>query len=313
MLPYLKIIRIPNLLIIILTQYLLRICIIGTFYDINATKPSLEHIDFLLLVISTVLIAAGGYVINDYFDVETDTVNKPSKIVIGKNMAPETANKYYWFLTIAGNILGFYLAFRVHYFLLGFVFPAISMMLWYYSIRYQKTLLWGNLVISLLSAMVILIVWLFEFFALRANPIGYTEAMKQLSLISIIVAAYAVFAFLTTLIREIIKDTEDIEGDRMAGFRTLPAVMVPGKVKGMIASIGIITLLLLALSQFVLYRMNLMLVFWYVMVAVQPLIIYLLFQLSKAQSKTDFHQLSNTIKIIMVAGILSMQLFYISY
>jgi len=312
-LEFIKIIRIPNLLIIILTQYLLRICIIGTFYGINATEPSLEHFDFLLLVISTVLIAAGGYVINDYFDLETDKVNKPSKIVIGKSLAPETAYKYYWLLTLSGNIIGFYLAFRVHYYLLGFIFPAISMMLWYYSVRYQKTALWGNLVISFLSAMVILIVWLFEFFALRANPINYAEAMKQLKLISIIVAAYALFAFLTTLIREMIKDTEDIEGDRSAGFRTLPIVLGTGKVKGLITTLGIITVLLLTASQFVLYRMNLMLVFWYLMVAVQPLIIYMIVQMSKAKTKAEFHNVSTIIKIIMVAGILSMQLFYISY
>jgi len=312
-LGFLKIIRIPNLLIIILTQYLLRICIIGTFYSISAAKSSFGHIDFVLLVISTVLIAAGGYVINDYFNAETDKVNKPSKMVIGTSVEPATAYKYYWILTLTGNILGFYISFRVHYFLLGFIFPAISMMLWYYSTRYQKTILWGNLAVSFLSAMVILIVWLFEFFALRANPIGYTEAMKQLELISVIVAAYAVFAFLTTLIREMIKDIEDLEGDRSAGFRTLPVVLGTGKSKGIITAFGIMTMLTLGLCQLLLFRMHLMLVFWYLLIALQPSILYLIFQVMTARSKTDFHNLSSVAKIIMVAGILSMQLFYISY
>lgn len=310
---YLKIIRIPNLLIIVLTQYLLRICIIGTFYGINATRSSFGHFDFLLLVLSTVLIAAGGYVINDYFDAEVDKINKPGKMVIGKKLSPESAYIYYWILTISGVLIGFYISFRVKYFLLGFIFIAIAMMLWFYTTRYQKTVLWGNLAISLLSAMVLLIVWLFEFFALRADPVNYTEAMKQLGLICTVVGAYALFAFLVTLIREVIKDIEDIDGDRNCGFNTLPVRAGIRNTKMLIVILTCITILVLAVAQYFLIGMNLMLVFWYLMIAVQSLLLFLLAQVIKAGSATEFHFLSTATKIIMVAGILSMQLFYISY
>jgi 4-hydroxybenzoate polyprenyltransferase len=310
---YLKIIRIPNLLIIILTQYLLRICVIGTFYGLNATSPALSQFDFALLVLSTLLIAAGGYVINDYNDIEVDKINKPGKVIIGKSLSSNSSFLYYWILTMAGVVIGFYLSFTVQYFMLGFIFVAIAMMLWFYSAQYKKTAFWGNFVIALLSAMVVLIVWLFEFFALRANPINYTEAMKQLELIGSIVAAYAVFAFLVSLIRELVKDIEDMEGDKASGYKTLPVWAGINPTKSVAAIVTCFTILLLALSQFYLYKMNLMFVFWYLLIAVQSLLFFQLYNLIKAKKKEDYHFLSNTAKIIMVAGILSMQLFYIRY
>jgi 4-hydroxybenzoate polyprenyltransferase len=310
---YLKIVRIPNLLIIILTQYLLRICILGTFYSLNATQPSFGHVDFALLVFSTLLIAAGGYVINDYFDMEVDKVNKPGKTIVGKTLTHKSAYIFYWVLTIAGVLIGFYLSFRVKYFSLGFVFIAIAMMLWFYSAQYKKTAFWGNFVISLLSAMVVLIIWLFEFFALRANPINYTEAMKQLELISVVVSAYAIFAFLVSMIREIVKDVEDLEGDKASGYKTLPATVGIKGAKRFALIITSITIILLAICQYYLFKMNLMLVFWYLLVVVQAFLIFLLYTIFKAKTKEDYHFLSNAAKIIMVAGILSMQLFYISY
>ncbi len=310
---YLKIIRIPNLLIIILTQYLLRICIIGTFYGLNATSPAFGHFDFALLVLSTLLIAAGGYVINDYFDLEVDKINRPGKMVIGKSMTMGSAYLYYWILTIIGVAIGFYLSFRVKYFMLGFIFIAIAMMLWFYSAKYKKTAFWGNFVISLLSAMVVLIVWLFEFFALRANPINYAEAMKQLGLISIVVAGYAIFAFLVSMIREIAKDVEDLEGDKAAGYKTLPVAIGIKGAKRIAIVITCVTIILLAICQYYLFEMKLMLVFWYLLIAVQSFLFFLIYSILKAKTKEDYHFLSNAAKIIMVAGILSMQLFYISY
>jgi len=310
---YLKIIRIPNLLIIILTQYLLRICIIGTFYGLNATSPAFGHFDFALLVLSTLLIAAGGYVINDYFDLEVDKINRPVNMVIGKTLQNNSAYLYYWILTVTGVAIGFYLSFRVKYFMLGFIFIAIAMMLWFYSAQYKKTAFWGNFVVSLLSAMVVLIVWLFEFFALRANPINYAEAMKQLGLISIVVLAYSVFAFLVSLIREIVKDAEDIEGDKIAGFKTIAVASGTKKSKQIALTVTILTIVLLAGCQYWLFGTKLMLVFWYLLVAVQISLFYFAYNIMKAKIKEDFHSLSNMAKVIMVAGILSMQLFYISY
>lgn len=311
--PYLKIIRIPNLAIIVLTQYLLRICIIGTFYDFSAARFALNEFNFFLLVLSTVLIAAGGYVINDIKDVRIDLLNKPEKVIIEKKITSRTALRFYYGLTIAGVLLGLYLGLVVRYFLLGFVFVAVAFLLWFYSTRYQKTLLLGNIFISLLSALVVFIVWLFELFALRADPVIYTEAMKQIGIITFVVLGYTAFAFLVSLIREIFKDIEDVEGDREFGYTTLPIVLGVKKANWMAISFIIITIFLLAIAQFYLYQKGIMLVFWYLMVAVQLLFFFVLYNALKAKLKEDFRFLSNASKIIMVAGILSMELFYISF
>ncbi len=310
---YLKIIRLPNLLIIILTQYLIRICIIRTYYSLGGEFPALGEFDFVLLVLSTVLIAAGGYVINDYYDLQTDQINKPKKVIIRNSLPVSSALHFYWALTISGILIGFYLAFKVSYVQLGLIYIAIVLMLWFYSEKYKRTAIWGNLMISGLSAMVIIIVWLFEFFALRTKPQIYIETMKLLKPVTLIVAGYAVFAFLVTLIREVVKDAEDVDGDKASGFKTLPVVSGVKMTKWLAAVFILLTMIILATGQYFLYKFNLTLVFWYFLIAVQTLFVFLLYYLIKADTKEDYHFLSNTLKIIMVAGILSMQLFYISF
>jgi len=305
--------RLPNLGIIVLTQYLLRICIIGTYFGFGGVSPALSEFNFSLLVLSTVLIAAGGYVINDIFDIEIDKINKPDKVLINKTISLSKAYRLYYGLTIAGTLIGFYLAFAVQYFLLGFIFVATVLLLWFYSSKYQKTVLWGNIFISGLSAMVIIIVWLFELYALRADILTYTEVMKQIRVVSILVAAYGLFAFLVSMIREVAKDIEDRDGDKSAAYKTLPITVGTKKAKLLINVLIVISILFLAFAQYQLYVKGIVLVFWYLLVAVQTLFLFLLYNSVKAESKEDFHFLSNACKIIMVAGILSMQLFYVSF
>jgi len=273
----------------------------------------MSDFNFFLLVLSTVLIAAGGYVINDIFDVEIDKINKPDKVLINKSIPLSVANRLYYGLTITGTLIGFYLAFAVQYFLLGFIFVATVLLLWFYSSKYQKTVLWGNIFISGLSAMVIIIVWFFELYALRADILTYTEVMKQIRIVSIIVAAYGLFAFLVSMIREITKDIEDMDGDRSAAYKTLPIIIGINKAKLLFNMLIIVSVLLLAFAMYHLYLKGIMLVFWYLLVAVQTLFLFVLYNAFKAKNKEDFHFLSNACKIIMVAGILSMQLFYVSF
>ncbi|MCD4730442.1 MAG: geranylgeranylglycerol-phosphate geranylgeranyltransferase, partial [Bacteroidales bacterium] len=257
--------------------------------------------------------AAGGYVINDIFDIEIDKINKPDKVLINKTISLSKAYQLYYGLTIVGTLTGFYLAFAVQYFLLGFIFVATVLLLWFYSSKYQKTVLWGNIFISGLSAMVIIIVWLFELYALRADILTYTEVMKQIHVVSILVTAYGLFAFLVSMIREIAKDIEDMDGDKSASYKTLPIKVGTKKAKLLANVLIIVSVLLLAYAQYHLYIKGIMLVFWYLLVAVQTLFLFLLYNSVKAESKEDFQFLSNACKIIMVAGILSMQLFYVSF
>ncbi|MEZ5195027.1 MAG: geranylgeranylglycerol-phosphate geranylgeranyltransferase [Bacteroidales bacterium] len=311
--PYLKIIRLPNLLIIILTQVLLRICIIGNFYSLSDVEMALSNGNFVLLVIATVLIAAGGYVINDYFDEEVDKINKPNKLICGNLIKRPAVMMYYWTLTLPGVLFGMYLALMVNYFILGFIFVAIAIMLYLYSQRYKQRVLIGNLLISILSAMVVLIVWIFEFYSLQDNLMHYVEVMKYLKFIGNIVLGYTLFAFLVSFIREILKDIEDIKGDQAAEYRTLPIAKGIVFSKKLAMSLLIFVIIVLGVTQYLLWTEQFHLVFWYFLVALQPLLLYVFFQTKKAKVSEDFQFLSNAMKVIMVAGILSMQLFYVSF
>lgn len=310
---YIKIIRPANLLIIILTQFFLRFFIVDTYLGLSGLDSVFSLAQFGLLVISTVFIAAGGYVINDYFDQKADEVNKPEKLIAGQKIQKKFLLLYYWVLTVLGIGLGIFIAVKVEYWILGLIFPAIAAMLWSYSSRYQKTVLLGNVMIALMSAMVILIEWLFEFFALKADPVVFVEAFNQLKITHIIVIAYSSFAFFVSLMREIVKDIEDVDGDKMQQFETLPIISGINKARNVVLGIHFLCIALLAFCQYFLYVHNLQFVFWYITIAVQLLFLFVVYYLATAQSKKEFHFLSQAYKIIMVSGILSMQIFYISY
>jgi 4-hydroxybenzoate polyprenyltransferase len=311
--PYIRIVRPINLAVIILTLLLVRFCLVEVYLGLSGVRPALTYLGFSLLVLAVVLIAAGGYVINDVLDQTIDRANKPNRRIVGRSMTQKKAMTYYWVLSLAGNVLGFYLALQVDYLILGFVFPATTLLLWFYSSRYQKTMLIGNLFISFLSALVIMTLWLFEFFALKTDTIHFVDALSILPFLQYLIFGYALFAFLVSLSREIIKDMEDLEGDRAGGYRTLPIVLGIPSTKRIVVGIHLLTMALLGLGQFFLFQENLTLVFWYLSIAVQVLFIFVLYQLTLANGKKDFHFLSNAYKLIMLAGILSMQLFYISY
>ena len=312
MLAYLKILRPVNLLIIILTMGLLRFCVIEPFFALGNATPAMDYFDFGLLLLATLLIAAGGYVVNDYYDTAIDQVNKPAKTIAGKTIPLKKIKTYYGILTMLGLLTGLWLAYRIDYFLLALIFPVVAIMLWYYSVKYQKTYLAGNLMIALMSGLVVLIVWIAEMFALLANPVKYVEVINQVKIVGWITLAYTLFAFLVTLVREVLKDIEDMQGDSAHGYRTLPIVSGIRKARAIAAVVAALVILALGIFQYYLYLQGFTLVFWYLLIAVQTLLLYLIYQTLQSQTKEDFNFASNVSKIIMLAGILSMQLFYIS-
>ena len=307
-----QLIRLPNVLIIILTQLLLRYCIIMPILYAGNYSSITPMTDFLILVIVTVLIAIGGYVINDYFDVKIDSINRPDKLVVNKLISPRGAIKLHIMLNMIAIFLGFYLAWRVRAFSFGLIFPFLSGLLWIYSAKYKRMLFWGNFIVSSLSAFVILIVWLFEFFWLRTNAELFVDVIPVISGVTSIFLGYALFAFLVSMVREIIKDMEDTEGDTTCGCKTLPLVVGLSYARYIVAAVIITTILLLGYAQLILYRLNLTMVFWYFFITVQSGAIYLLTKLFHARDKQDFHFLSNLCKLIMVAGILSLEVIFIS-
>ncbi len=305
-------IRLPNVLIIVLTQLLLRYCIILPFLYPDAPGSIAPLADFLVLVFVTLLIAMGGYVINDYFDVQTDAINRPGRLVVNRVISRHAAIKIHMILNSAAILLGFYLAWQIKVVSFGLVFPLISGVLWIYSAKYKRTLFWGNFIVAGLSAFVVLIVWLFEFFRLRMSPADFTAVLPEIQIVTCLFTAYAVFAFLVSLVREIIKDMEDVEGDETTGCKTLPIVAGMNASRFIAGGLIVLTIMLLGYAQAMLYQSGFSLAFWYLMITVQPGAVYFLIRLLRASNRQDYHVLSTLCKVIMVAGILSMELILIS-
>ena len=205
----LRLVRFPNLFIVVLTQYLLQYAVLMPEIRRLAMIPVLPHFPFLLLVCSTVLIAAGGYIVNDIEDVDIDARNKPEhKRIVGRVYSIQTAWQLYAFCTILGFLISLYLAFYVKDVIQLLIYPAAVGLLFAYSRWFKRQPLIGNLVVSFFCAFVAWVI----FYAQDLSPI-FKLFLKThwLQSVTLTFKGYAIFAFLSTLFREIIKDIEDAD------------------------------------------------------------------------------------------------------
>jgi 4-hydroxybenzoate polyprenyltransferase len=302
MINFLRLIRYKNLLIIILTQYLMRWSIIKPILEAYEFKLQFSELNFFFLVMATVFITAAGYVINDYFDTKTDMVNRPETVIVGKLMNRRSAILLHVFLNTIGIGLGTYISFYIGMPLLSLVFIFITGLLWFYSTTYKRQFLIGNVIVAILTAIVPLMVILFEIPLLNEEyGLLIRELRSDFTHLILWVGAFALFAFLLTLIREIIKDIEDYEGDSAYGRQTLPIVL------GVLNSkIIIITFLLTTLFSlvYVYFRFlnDIITLAYFALFLIFPLL-FLLYKIIVAENKKDYHRASNLSKIIMLAGI----------
>ncbi len=294
---FLKLIRFPNLIIVVLTQYLLQYLILIPAFESAGVSPLLDHFHFSILVLSTVLIAAGGYIINDLEDYEIDILNKPKKVIINQYISAKNAWKMYWGVSILGFLISLYLAIYVKNLPLVFIYPTAIFLLYFYSKSLKKSVLWGNVIVSIFCAFVAGIV----IFAEREN----VWEMKGLSseVVGIFIF-YLVFAFFSTMFREIIKDIEDEDGDRKNGCRTLPIVFGKTKAKWVAIFFGNILLLILGYWLFLKKENGFDLGFFYILAGIIFPLLYSLVKLFLAKTKKEFHLLSQISKYIMLSGIL---------
>lgn len=301
---FLKMIRLPNLLFIALTQVLLQLCIYYPLYDgyipVNDTR------NFILLVFSSLFIAAAGYIINDYFDINIDEVNKPEKMVVDKVINRRWAIAWHFILSIAGVLLTMLAlpVFEKWYLVAANFFCVI--LLWFYSTTFKQRLLIGNIVISLLTAWTILLI----FFSKVSVTDAFGTASPGQPKFFRFVFLYAGFAFIISLIREAVKDIEDMPGDARYGCRTMPIIWGVNATKVYIAVWMIILIAVLIVVQvYVLQFQWWWAVVYCVLMIILPLL-YIFFKLFKASSVQDYHRLSSWTKLVMLTGILSMIFFY---
>ena len=303
---FFRLIRWPNLLFIALTQMLFRYFILPFVY-LEAHQGyegiKLSQSLFFLLVLASVCIAGAGYIINDYFDINIDQINKSSKVIIGKFIKRRAAILLHATLSLIGLLLSMYVGYKIqNVFIPFFNFLAI-LMLWFYSSTFKKKLLIGNILISLLTAWVILVITLGEYrFRISPHDIVWQRLLK-------LTFIYAGFAFIISLVREVIKDMEDLEGDMKFGSTTMPIVWgIP--VSKVFAGVWIVVLtgILVALQIYVVQFGWWFSALYSVVTIVIPLV-WVLRKLYKANTPAQFHQLSSVVKFIMLAGIISMIFF----
>ena len=273
---FLRLIRVQNLLIVVLTQFLARLFLVGPKSEIihSLTDPTIW-----ILSLSTVCIAAAGYIINDYFDVKIDLINKPDRVVIGRYLKRRVAMSVHQVLNVIGCLLGLYLSRWV------FLVDVVSVsLLWFYSAQFKRQPLIGNIVISLLTALSFIVM-----------AVYYRQNTEMLLI-------YALFSFGVTLVREIIKDMQDKRGDARFGCRTLPIVWGLRRTKYLLyVLIGVFLISLFFIADS-LHNFRLTFIFGLMLFPIA----WLTYRLVLADTRRDFGYLSTLCKLIMLIGVVSM-------
>ena len=272
----LRLTRFWNLAVIGLAQYFTAFFLVShhTLYD-----PKL-----FLLSLSTILIAAAGYIINDYYDIKIDLINKPDRVVIGKNITRRYAIFFHTVLSASGVAIGLILGWKIA--LINFF---SSFILWWYSNNLKRQPFVGNLTVAFLTGVSI---WLIN--------ILYPQIIIDID--NPLITIYAVFAFFMTLVREIIKDIEDLKGDDTFGCKTLPIVLGIRRTKFIIYLI----LIMFGVAVIVLDLLYVGLPIYYLGIFLFMPLCFLWIRLIRADTVRDFAWLSRICKIIMVLGIVSM-------
>lgn len=305
---FFRLVRWPNLVFIFLTQLLFYYCIQlplhGHRYIYISTAPSIVLTPrlFYLLAISSVLIAAAGYIINDYFDLNIDRVNKPKRLVVDRIIKRRWTILWHWILSGLGLLLSFYVSWKLRNPLIALGNLATVILLYFYSTTFKRKLLIGNIIISLLTAWVILVLYVGEFYWAGFGDHEYRGLLSSIFKYAIV---YSSFAFLLSLIREVVKDIEDMDGDMKYGCRTMPIVWGVNVAKVYAGTLIVVLIGALVILQFyVLQKAWFPLTAYGVLLVDLPLL-YILRKLYAAQTREDYHRLSNHIKLVMLAGILS--------
>lgn len=301
-----RFIRLPNLIIVVLLEFLLRYGVLEPILYSGKGELMTSLPDFTVFVVATILLAAGGYMINDYFDLKIDQVNRPDKLVVTRLVGMRMAMKIHILVNVIAVILGFYLAYRIRSFWFGLLFPCGALFFWFYSARWKQILIWKNLIVAFISATLVMLILLFEFFHLRLNTEYFPTVIITLKTVFRIFLAYTGFAFLVSLLREIIKDMEDVAGDKRFGTRSLPAVIGTWWSKVTVIFLALGTMALLAYGQWIIYRMEHEILFWYFLAAVQFPSLVLVILVLRAEKREEFSLCSRMAKLIMFTGIMSL-------
>lgn len=305
---FIRLIRPVNLLIVALTMYGL-----GWYFEtIYSIPPTLGIFSFSysLLILSTVMIAAAGNIINDYFDVRADRINKPERLIIGKWVKRRVAIVSHWIINFFAFCIALYLSWTLNTFWYLFIHLLTINLLWFYSLYMKRQFLIGNVVIASLTALVPVLVGFYFHQMTEVNgataqaitrfPFTQYEGDYYVMWLSFGLAS---FAFVLNLAREIIKDMEDVEGDKKLNAKTIPIVLgnTQSKWYAFIVLLGCVVGTLYVWLLFDSISIVAMLP-----IALSALLVLLIFMLLIFSStKKDYHRINLLIKLAMVFGMIS--------
>jgi 4-hydroxybenzoate polyprenyltransferase len=294
---FLKLIRYQNLLLLALMQLIFRF----GYLELINIPLSLFYWQYALLIAATVFIAAGGYIINDIFDQETDQENNPNKRIIGTIISESKAYTFYVGLTIFGVACGFVLANSVARPNFAVIFVLIATLLYFYASTLKQIALVGNIIVAALLAFSVIIIGIFDII-----PNTFEVNRMQMVLAFSILLDYAKFAFIINLVREIIKDIEDIEGDKVQEMKTLP-IWIGVKYANKIAFVLLLfpVVYLLYYIKNYLFESNLYFGLLYMITLVIAPLIFCSVLIWNAKEKKHYSQISSLLKWIIFFGILS--------
>ena len=283
---------------VFLSMFLTKYFLIESFIS----TPLLSDIDFIILTTSILLITMGGYLINDIYDIESDKINKPGKVYISTIISIKSGLFLYFLTSITGLILGLYLSINKNLNHLSGFFIVTVILLFIYTKILKKLPLIGNIIVALLVSLPIFLVYEFDH-----SMISIKDIFDNLFL-SIIIFFYLLFAFLTTLIREIIKDLQDIKGDNKFKLKTLPIMIGNKRTINFVVFLSFLLQLLLLLVLIDSFKNDYYLILIF-SITLSLLVAYLIYKLRVPFKNNPYQLLSSLMKIIMLVGVLSMTIF----
>lgn len=322
LLNLIKLTRPLNLLIIALTMGLMRYFVIRPMVEVNGFHLQLAPFYFWLLVLSTVLIAAAANVINDFFDEPADRINKPESSIVGVHVKKSVAMAAHQIFNLLGLALVLYVAAAIGNWKLSIISFFAAGSLWFYNVQFKRDLIVGNLIIAVLAGLVPLLVGIYEIpllvktygaevsIAYAKNLPGVNPSQYFLVMFYFILG-YSGFAFILNLIREIQKDTADIEGDRGIQARTIPLVYGAGVAKWIVSTLISITIV----GLFYIWKKVLgeyASAIYLSLAVVAPLLVGLVLNF-KATTRSQFIRAGNFVKGAMVGGVLYSIVHYFIY
>lgn len=295
---FLKLIRFPNIILIAFMQIILYFGFLKN-QNINVV---FDDVNFIILLFATLFITTAGHIINDIFNQDTDLINKPDKVIVGKSITEAKAYNYYSIINIIGVALGFILANRIDKPGFATIFIFVAALLYFYATTLKGILIVGNLSIALISGISVMIVPVFILF-----PLINEENSSNIQLIFSIIKDFAIFVFINQLVSEIVKDCEDYIGDNQLGIFTFPVKFGLQKTKIFILFIAffLILVIIIYLNNYLIVN-KLYYAIWFILLFILGPLLFLIIEIFKANEPNDYKKFSFIIKIVMFFSILAL-------